>query len=84
MTTTVTEFVAHYTRPSGSSWEQTKAAWNRHALAAWLEAADQRGLQVSVHEVLDSHNVIAIVEVDGQRYGVHHLGRGMELQAKPC
>jgi hypothetical protein len=82
-TVTVTEFVAHYSTPFEGSWEQAKQQWNQHALAAWLEAARQHGLEVSVQEILDSHDVIAVVEVEGQHYGVHHLGRRMELQAKP-
>lgn len=79
----VTEFVAHYTQPQSSEWTDAKANWNEHALQAWLDAAQQRGLEVTVREVRDSHDVIAVVEVDGREYAVTHLGRRMELQAEP-
>ena len=83
MTNRVTEFVAHYTQPQGSEWSTAKAGWNEHALRAWLDAAQERGLDVTVREVRDSHDVIAVVEVDGAEYAVTHLGRRMELQAEP-
>ena len=47
--TNVTEFVAHYTPPQGD-WAAAKTAWNEHALQAWIEAAEQHGLEVTVRE----------------------------------
>ncbi|MEV6281019.1 hypothetical protein [Nocardia sp. NPDC051832] len=81
--TDVTKFVAHYSAPQGDSWDVAKAAWNQNALDAWLAAAREHGLEVTVREVLDGNGLIARVEVGGQEYGIHHLGRRMELEARP-
>ncbi|MEU8901774.1 hypothetical protein AB0C65_38330 [Nocardia sp. NPDC048505] len=82
----VTDFVAHYDQPAGDSWAETRADWNSHATAAWVRAAEERGLTVTVQEICSPDVVggpVAHVEVDGQEYAITHLGRAMELQAKP-
>ncbi|MEG8177461.1 hypothetical protein GZH49_02800 [Nocardia terpenica] len=81
----VTDFVVHYSTPemNGENWSQIKDDWNQNALDAWLKVARQRGLNVTVRELTDSHYIVAIVEVDGHEYALRHLGRRMELQAEP-
>ncbi|MGW5518691.1 hypothetical protein [Nocardia africana] len=76
----VTEFVAHYTPPLGD-WGTTRPNWNSHALDAWLEAARQRGIEATVLEICEGHEVVGMVAVGGHHFAVTHLGRRMELQA---
>ncbi|WP_280232266.1 asparagine synthase-related protein [Nocardia cyriacigeorgica] len=77
----VTEFVVHYRRPEDPT--ELKDDWNERRLGYWLDAARGRGLTPTVVEVFDTHHVIGAVEVDGQQYEIGHVGRRMELQARP-
>ncbi|MFI9406873.1 hypothetical protein [Nocardia sp. NPDC052316] len=79
----VTGFVAHYQLDNGDNWEQKRNNWRQSALDAWLEAARQHGLDVTVQEMCeDPDREVAVVEVEGQEYYLTHFSRRPEVKAK--
>lgn len=79
----VTSFVAHYTLAVGNDWNHHRENWQQVALEAWLDAAQQHGLDVTVQQMCaDSNQDVAVVEVAGEQYTVTHFSRRPEVQAE--
>lgn len=85
MSAAITEFVARYALTGEGDWAATRDRWREIALDAWLAAAQERGLEVEVLEILDGPvpNDVAIVRADGADYVLVHPGRAPEVQARP-
>ncbi|MGW5924559.1 hypothetical protein ACWFPY_36680 [Nocardia fluminea] len=86
MTDPVTAFRGHYHyRGDALDGAERSAAIAECALDAWLAAAHDRGLSVSVLERFApaQESTYAVVEIDGNRYAVRQHGRGNDVEAHP-